>query len=128
MKKPILTTLDLSERIQELQTLKQQQEAQLQQQLRQTLHTLRPGNLIKQGISKLSEMPVATSLIGTGVNLGVDLLSNKLLGKQGGTVKSLAKGAIRYGVSKLLGDKADTIKAYASVLLNRLTKKREKNQ
>ncbi len=127
MKKPILNAKDLTDRIAELKAKKQLQEEALQTQFTQTIHTLRPGNLIKQGISKLSEMPVATGLIGTGVNIGIDLLTKKLLGSSEGTVKKLAKGALRYGITKFFGERAGAIKAYASVIAKRFLSKKEKD-
>ncbi len=120
MNTPILTPLDLSARIIELKAQKMRQEEELKIQFSKAMHSVSPGNLIKTGFHSIAESPLANGLIGTGLNLGVDLLSRKLLGNSAGPVKKLATKAISFGVAKVLGSKADSIKAYATVLVNRI--------
>jgi hypothetical protein len=126
MKTPILTPLDLSARIIELKAQKLQQEDELKVQFSKVVHSVSPGNLLKSGFHSLAESPLANGLIGTGLNLGVDLLSKKFLGNSAGPVKRLATKAISFGVGKILGSKAESIKAYATVLAKRILKGKNK--
>jgi hypothetical protein len=128
MTTPILTPLDLKARILELKARKMQQEEELKLQFHDAMQSVSPGNLIKTGFNKLKEIPMTSGLIGSGITLGVDLISDKLLGGSGGMVKNLAKQAVSYGVTNLLGKKSETISTYAGVILNRIIKGNKKKK
>lgn len=121
MKTEIVTPVDLSARILELKSKIHQQEEDIKNQFSEAMHSISPGNLIKSGFKKLTELPVsAPDLISSGLNMGANILSNKLLGSSNNTVKTIAAQALNYGANAILGEKAEKVKVYTNVILNRL--------
>ncbi len=121
MKTEIVTPLDLSARILELKSKMHEQEEAIKEQFSEAMHSISPGNLIKSGLKKLTDIPTsAPDLISSGLSIGANLLSNKLLGSSNSTVKTIAAKVLDYGAGAILGKKADKVKVYANVILNRL--------
>ena len=110
----------------ELEKKKFLQEEALITQYHATRESLRPINLIKDGITKLTEMPgIGESLLKTAAGIGLGVLSKKLfLGKSPTLIKKLMSGVFELAVAKTSIDNADKIKAFGTSLYHNLFKKR----
>ena len=110
----------------ELENRKLVQEEELIAQYKATRESLRPLNLIKDGFTRLKEMPgIGESLLKTVAGIGVGVLSKKLfLGKSPTLIKKLLSGVFEFAVAKTSIDNADKIKAFGTSLYHNLFKKR----
>ena len=121
------TTLTLA--ILELEKKKQVQEEELIAQFKTTRESFSPLNLIKDGITKLTEMPgIGEGFIKTAAGIGVGMLSKKLfMGRAPGPVKKLLSSVFEFAVAKTSIENADKIKAYGTSLYHNLFKKKPRH-
>lgn len=114
----------------ELEQKKLQQEAALKVQYHITGESLKPVNLLKEGIGKLTHMPdTGGGLLKTAVGIGVAVLSKKLfIGKSSNIVKKLVGGIFELAVVNTTIGNADKVKAYGISLYRNLFKKRSNHK
>jgi len=115
----------LDEAILQLEKRRLMQEEELIAQFKATRESLSPVNLIKDGFTRLTEMPgLGTGLLKTVAGMGVGVLSKKLfLGKSSSLVKKLLAGVFEFAVAKTTINNADKVKAYGLSLYHNLFKK-----
>ena len=114
----------------ELEKKRMIQEEALIAQYHATRESLRPLNLIRDGISRLTEMPgIGESLLKTAAGIGLGVLSKKLfLGRSPGIIKKFLSGVFELAVAKTSIDNADKIKALGTSLYHNLFKKKSDQQ
>jgi len=119
---------DLERAIIELEKRKLVHQDALVQQFRQTADSLRPGNLIKEGLSKLVQPGDTRSMalkVAGGIAMGF-LTKKLMLGKTHSKVEALIGNAIKLGTTKAVVNNTDKIKAYGIAIYNNLFKKHKK--
>ena len=125
----IKNRMELSEAVLQLEARKLMQEELLISQFKTTRESLSPGNLIKEGFQKLTNITdMPGNILKTVAGIGVGLLSKKLfLGRSNSLVKKLLSGVFEVAVAKSAISHADKIKAYGVSIYHNLFKKAKHN-
>jgi len=123
----INNSADLERAIIELEKRKVIQQELLKSQFSATADSLRPGNLIKEGLSKLVQPGDTRSMalkIAGGLAMGF-ITKKFMLGKTNTKAASLLGNAIKVGATKALVSNSDKIKAYGIAIYNNLFNKKK---
>lgn len=121
--------MELDAAILQLEKRKLMQEELLISQFKATRESFSPGNLIKEGFQKLTNITdMPGNILKTAAGIGVGILSKKLfLGKSNSLVKKLLSGVFEVAVAKSTISHADKIKAYGVSIYHNLFKKGQHN-
>lgn len=105
---------DLENRIEELESLREIQKKQLQQNFRDLAHDLSPAVLIKKGVREIVSQPgLKATAVDTAIGSGLGFLGRKLLvGKSGNIFRKLAGTAFQFVVSNLVRNKMPVIRSH----------------
>lgn len=114
----------------ELEQKKMQQEVALKTQYHITSESLKPVNLLREGIGNITDMPgIGGGLLKTAVGIAVAVLSKKLfIGKSSSIAKKLVGGIFELAVANTTINNADKVKAYGISLYRNLFKKRSNHK
>ena len=119
---------ELQAAIVELEKRRVIQESLLKEQFSAVKESLKPVNMIKRTISKITHTPeIRDGVLKTVAGVGLGLLTkNMFIGKAYPVVKSLFGNAVENSVDKTIKTSADTVKAYGTAIYNNLFKKKAK--
>lgn len=118
---------DLKAAIKELEAKEQMEKDQLVAEFRIFKESMKPANLLKQGLQKIKSSPgVSKSIFKTALSLGAGAITKKLFfGQSKSIVKKLAGNAIKLGVAGVVAKKSNQIKYAGLKLLTRVLGKKK---
>ena len=124
----ISTIEDLDSAIAELQQKKIDTKEQLKADFHELHESIRPINLLKSGIQKLTAPgDIRSTLLKAAGGLGMGLLTKGLIsGKTGGAIGSMVSNTLKASVSNTVYNNTDKIKAYGLAIYNNLFRKGKK--
>ena len=102
----------------------------LKEQGKATYESIKPINLIKNGIKELASEPnLKGDLVNTALSLATGYLSKKvIIGSTHNPIKQLLGNFLQAGVSSLVSKNADEIKSVVYSLLKNIISKKQKNK
>jgi len=123
-----ITSVDeLKNAIQLLETEQKNKGKLLRENVLQVYERLKPANLIRTTIKDLfSSSFQLENISGISAGLASGFLANRLfIGKSGSTLKKLLGSILQYGMTSIIAQKADLIKAFGQVLFQHLFGKKK---
>jgi len=119
---------DLEAAIIELEKRKVIQESLLKEQFHAVKESLKPINIIKKTISKVTHTPeIRNGILKTVAGVGIGMLTkNMFIGKAIPVVRSMFGNAVENSIDKTVKTGADTVKAYGTAIYNNLFRKKAK--
>ena len=124
----ISTIEDLDSAIAELQQKKIATKEQLAADFHELHESIRPINLLKSGIQKITAPgDIRSTLLKAAGGLGMGLLTKGIIsGKTGGAIGSMVGNTLKATVSNTIYQNADKIKAYGLAIYHNLFGKGKK--
>lgn len=121
----ISNSTELKEAIKALELKKKIQERALIDQFQVTADSLKPGNLIRNAVSKVMPPDVLETVLKTAGTVGMGLLSAKVFGGVAAASKgkALLGGLLTQTATKTVVNNIDTIKAYGTAIIHNLFSK-----
>ncbi len=114
----------LKERIQVLENQRDIDLMLLKEELNHTIDSLRPANLIKNALPKLSSTAVTDNLISSAAGLAAGYVSKKIIiGKTKNPVKQFLGLVFQFAIAGVVVKNANLIKAAGSFLIKSIFKK-----
>lgn len=109
-------------RIKELEQQQKQEYASLSWQIRETLDTLTPSNIIKTTIHDAITLPAfQDNIIDNAIGIVTGYLSKKtMVGSSKNPFKKLLGSALQWTITSYVSKHADTIKAAGNILVNKI--------
>ncbi len=123
----IQNSADLKAAIVEMEEKQRREKLELVENFHVLTESLKPMNLIKSSIHKVTSTPgIGGTILKASMGLGAGLISKKLLvGHSTGILKMLAGNAVKLGVAGIIAKKSDNIKyAGLKLLTNMFGKKK----
>lgn len=123
----IQNSADLKAAIIEMEEKQRREKLELVENFHVLTENLKPMNLIKSSIHKVTSTPgIAGTILKASLGLGAGMISKKLLiGHSTGILKTLAGNAVKLGVAGIIAKKSDNIKYAGLKLLTNMFGKRK---
>jgi len=101
----------------------------LKEQFITTYESLKPVNLLKNTLNEVISSPdLMDNLLGTLVGLSTGYLSRKIVvGASGNVFRKLIGSVLQFGVTNIIAQHPDTIKSVGQFVIERIFRKKEKN-
>ncbi len=125
----ITSTYELRDAIQQLELQRIEQKQLLKEQIHLTRESLRPINLIKDGVSNILNSP---NLIGNTLNTVVGLTAGTLtkkivVGASGNLLKKFFGSILQVGITTLIAKNPEIVKSFGQNILHRIVSKKAEN-
>ncbi len=105
--RPIQDLTELERRIEELESLKEVQKKELQEDFRQVAHQLSPATLIRSGVQTVISTPgLKTTAIDTAISTGAGYVTKKLVTRKSHNIfRHIAGWIAQFAVANLIRNK-----------------------
>ncbi len=113
---------ELALAIQQLELKQKRQEQELVDHFHATIDSFKPGNLVKNAVSKIGNPAVISTILKTAGSLGVGFLTTKLAGGAAATStgRGLISSLLKQSAAKTVFSNIDKIKAYGLAAYNNI--------
>jgi hypothetical protein len=125
----LITETDLRFTIYQLEKKQAEEGKLLKEQFILTYESLKPSNLFRSAMSDVATSPyLIDNIVGTAIGLGTGYLTRKVtLGTSGNIFKRLLGSAMQFGVTNIVAQHPETIKAIGKFIFKHVLHKKEVN-
>lgn len=125
----IITESDLRFTIIQLEKKQAEEGKLLKEQLLLTFESLKPANLFRNTMSDVAASPyLIDNIIGTAIGIGTGYLTRKVtLGTSGNIFKRFFGSAMQFGVTNIVAQHPQAVKAIGQFLFKHILHKKEVN-